>query len=230
MNHFPTLLLALVLAQRLTGQTILNSGFEDEPVAAGGFLKPVTGPWTFNNDAGIVRPFAPNSSSGPLNTWSATFAAMEGQQYVSTYAAADLVKQGVLFAAPGDYRISCYAAAPDGSLTIPTVGTFTLGSGQFSFTLGNSAIGAVNSVAAGSSWSLYSAVFSIPAPGAYDLGVRNTLAAAYFINYDAFQIQSVPEPRSTALILLGLTAGAVTSLRRKTRRKGNENGQAHPTF
>src|SRR4051812_31302220 len=196
MKYLSLFFLALALTQRLTGQTILDGGFEDEAVAPGGFLKPSIGPWTYNNDAGIVRPYSPNSSTGPLNTWSATFAPIEGQQYVSTYAAADLVKQGVVFTAPGTFRILCYAAAPDGAVTIPNVGTFALTSGQFTFTLGNTPIGTVNTVAPGSSWSLYSAMFNIPAPGSYDLGLRNTLADTYFINYDAFQIQSVPEPGS----------------------------------
>lgn len=208
MKYIALLSLALALTQRLIGQTILNGGFEDEAVASGGFLKPSTGAWTFSNDAGIVRPYSPNSSTGPLNTWSATFAPIEGQQYVSTYAAADLVKQGIVFTTPGAYRILCYAAAPNGAVTIPTVGTFTLKGGEFTFTLGNSAIGTVNTVAAGSTWNLYSALFNVPAPGTYDLGIRNTLADTYFINYDAFQIQSVPEPRSTVMILLGLGAGA----------------------
>jgi len=207
MKHVALLFLALVFTQRSFGQTILDAGFEDQAVASGGFLRPSTGAWTFNNDAGIVRPFSTNSSTGPLNTWSATFAPIEGQQYVSTYAGADFVKQGILFSTPGDYRILCYAAAPDDSVTIPPVGPQTLTSGQFTFTLGNSGIGTVHTIAPGSTWSLYSATFNVPAPGAYDLGIRNTLLASYFINYDAFQIQSVPEPRSTLIFLFGLAAG-----------------------
>lgn len=195
------ILTGISLARMVQAQTLLNAGFEDNPVAAGGFLKPTTGPWTFSNDAGIVRPFAPNSSTGPLNTWSATFVPIEGQQYASTYAASDLIRQGVVFGAAGNYRISVYAAAPDGTLTIPNVGTSTLTDGEFSFVLGNLAIGQTITVPKGSSWNVYNADFTIPSAGTYDVGVRNTKAAAYFINYDAFSIQSVPEPSLLALLL-----------------------------
>jgi hypothetical protein len=204
------------LPSLLCGQTILNAGFEDDPVSAGGFAKPTTGPWTYNNDAGVVRPFSPNSSTGPLNTWSATFAPIEGQQYVSTYAGSDFVRQGILFVTPGDYRISTYAAAPDGSITIPGVGTQTLVDGEFSFVLGNLGIGGVKVVPKGSGWALYSTVFTIPSAGTYDLGIRNTLAASYFINYDAFAIQGVPEPGSLILLLGVVLAwlGVCRTLRR----------------
>jgi hypothetical protein len=129
-----------------------------------------------------------------LNTWSATLAAKDGQQYASTYAAGDTIRQSVSFAAPGQYRIEAYAASPAGSLTIPTVGTFTLQSGEFAFTLAGSDIGGINTVATGAGWSLFSADFVVANAGSYQLGIRNTKAAPYFINYDGFAIEPVPEP------------------------------------
>src|SRR3954447_11676174 len=132
-------LLGLILTNpvvMLNAQTLTDPGFETYAVTSGGFLKPTTGPWIFGNDAGVVEPVAPNSSTGSLNTWSATFGAIEGQQYASTYAGADSIRQSVSFGAAGQYRVSAYAAAPSGSVTIPGIGAFTLGNGDFNFTLG----------------------------------------------------------------------------------------------
>jgi hypothetical protein len=204
------LLTFLSLGSVMQAQTVLNSGFEDDVVTAGGFLRPTTGPWAFDNDAGIVRPYAPNSSTGPLNTWSATFVPIQGQQYASTYAAADLIRQRLVFGAAGDYRISVYAVSPGGTLTIPGVGTSTLVDGEFSFVLGTSTIGALNTVVREAAWTEYSAIFTIPAPGTYDLGVRNTKIGAYFINYDAFSIQAVPE---SGIMSLALVMGICCFLR-----------------
>jgi hypothetical protein len=169
----------------------------------------------FSNDAGVVEPPAPNSSTRPLNTWSATFAPVDGQQYASTYAGGDILRQLVSFSAAGDYRLSVYAAAPNGTLTIPSAGTFTLGNGEFAFTLDNVAIGTVQVVPVGSSWGLFSADFTVPAPGDYRLGIRNTLAAPYFINYDGFAIQPVPEPSTMALGFLGVLCALATWRRPK---------------
>ena len=99
----------------LNGQTFLDPGFENYTVSPGGFVQPTSGPWLFANDAGVVEPFAPNSSTGPGNTWSATFSPMQGAQYASTYAAIDTLQQSVTFDAAGNYRLSVNAAAPDGS-------------------------------------------------------------------------------------------------------------------
>jgi hypothetical protein len=194
-------LLGLILTDpvMVNAQTLTDPGFETYPVSSGGFLRPATGPWLFGNDAGVVEPFAPNSSSGSLNTWSATFGAIEGQQYASTYAAGDSIRQSVSFDAAGQYRVSAYAAAPSGSVTIPGVGAFTLGNGDFTFTLGNAAIGTPYTMTPGTDWSLFSADFTIPAPGNYQIGVRNNTVSSYFINYDAFQIQAVPEPKAWQL-------------------------------
>jgi len=189
----------------VNAQILIDPGFETYPVSSGGFVRPVTGPWTFGNDAGVVEPFAPNSSTGPLNTWSATFAAIEGQQYASTYAGGDSLRQFVLFDAAGQYRVSAYAAAPSGSVTVPPTGTSTLTDGVFSFTLGNAAIGTPHTMTPGTDWVPFAADFTIAAPGSYEIGIRNNTAAPYFINYDAFQIQPVPEP---TVLQLALAAGA----------------------
>jgi len=187
-------------------------------VNPGGFIQPASGVWLFGNDAGVVEPPAPNSSTGPLNTWSATFSPVDGQQYASTYAGSDTIRQSVTFGAAGDYRLSVYAAVPNGAVTIPSVGTFALGSGEFTFTLANAAIGNLHTVPAGSGWSLFTADFTIGAPGDYQLGVRNTASAPYFINYDAFAIEPVPEPSPVALGLLGAVCVAIRATRRKSRK------------
>ncbi|MGD0649983.1 MAG: hypothetical protein ABSA97_02380 [Verrucomicrobiia bacterium] len=196
------------------GQSFTDPGFENYEVSSGGFVKPVSGPWMFSNDAGVVEPYASNSSTGALYTWSAMFSAPEGQQYASTYAAIDTIRQAVSFDTAGDYVISVYAAAPAGSVTIPTVGTLTLEDGEFTFTVGNTAIGSLHTVPTGSGWDSYSAVFSIGDPGSYTLGVRNTKTASYFINYDAFAIQPVPEPTTFQLVLaFGAVAAGVKAAR-----------------
>src|SRR3954470_13519554 len=198
------LLLGLLAANSVVivhAQSLTDPGFEPYAVDSGGFVKPTTGPWIFGNDAGVVEPFAPNSSTGPGNTWSATFAPIEGQQYASTYAGLDSIRQSVLFGAAGQYRVSAYAAAPSGSVTIPPAGTFTLGDGQFNFTLGNVPIGSPYTIAPGTDWSLFTADFTIPAPGNYEIGIRNNTTSPYFINYDAFEIKPVPEPSVWQLVL-----------------------------
>jgi hypothetical protein len=196
------------------GQGFTDPGFENYAVSSGDFVKPTSGPWLFSNDAGVVEPYASNSSTGALYTWSATFSAPEGQQYASTYAGSDTIRQVVSFDAAGDYMISVYAAAPDGSVTIPTVGTLTLEDGEFTFTVGNTAVDSLHTVPTGSSWNLYSAVFTISSPGDYLLGVRNEKVAPYFINYDAFAIQLVPEPTTFQLVLaFGVVAAGVKAIR-----------------
>jgi len=203
------------------GQVLVDGGFESYAVNSGGFVQPVSGPWLFANDAGVVEPFAPNSSGGALNTWSATFAPVEGQQYASTYAALDSLRQVVSFTTAGLYRMSVSAAGPSGSLTIPSVGTFTLGDGEFTFLFDNTPVGSLQTVSAGSSWSLFSADFTVTAPGDYQVGVRNTRSAPYFINYDAFAVEPVPEP---AVLQLALALGAGVVVRRalRGRRRGGE--------
>jgi len=185
------------------GQVFTDPGFESYSVNPGEFVRPSLGAWLFGNDAGVVEPPAPNSSTGPLNTWSATFAPVDGQQYASTYAGVDTIQQGVVFATAGDFRLSVYAAAPNGSVTIPSVVTIALGDGEFTFTLAGVAIGSAHAVPAGTGWSLFTADFTVSKSGTVQLGVRNTAASPYFINYDAFNIQPVPEPSAIALGLLG---------------------------
>ena len=215
---FTMLFMVAVLASRVTvliGQTFSDPGFESYDVSAGGFVRPGSGAWLFGNDAGVVEPPAPNTSTGPLNTWSATFDPVDGQQYACTYAALDTIRQWVTFDTAGDYRLSVFAAAPDGSVSIPTVGTVTLGDGGFTFTLGNLAIGTEHLVAAGTGFGLFTADLVVSAPGDLLLGVRNTVAAPYFINYDAFSIQAVPEPSVIALGLIGALGAGLIGLRRR---------------
>ncbi len=194
---------AVGLQERLLqAQSFTDPGFESYSVADGAFLRPASGEWIFVNDAGVVDPPSPSSSTGPLNTWSATFPAIQGEQYASTYAGLDSLSQSVFLAAPGAYLLSVYAAAPDGSITIPPLSPQTLVDGEFTFILNNSPIGNSHSVTAGATWTLYSVEFSIDTPGSYLLGLRNTRADAYFINYDAFEITPVPEPAAWQLTLL----------------------------
>ncbi len=195
----------LALSGTAQGQTLLDPGFESYSVAAGGFVKPTTGPWIFANDAGVVEPFSPPSSTGSLNTWSATFAAIEGAQYASTYGSFDTLEQSVTFAMPGDYLISLYAAAPSGTVTVPPLPPITLGDGAFRFTLDGVSIGGAYTVQTDVGWTLYTQAFTIAAPGSHTVGVRNSLTAAYFINYDGFAI--VPEPATGLLVLLSLGLG-----------------------
>jgi len=192
------------------GQVLMDGGFESYTVNSGGFVQPTSGPWLFVNDAGVVEPFAPNSSGGALNTWSATFPPVEGQQYASTYAASESLRQVVSFAAAGPYRIFVSAAGPSGSLTIPSVGTFTLGDGEFTFLFDNTPVGSLHTVPAGSSWSAFVADFTVTTPGDYPVGVRNTRTAPYFINYDAFAVVPVPEP-TVLQLSLALGAGVVVA-------------------
>jgi hypothetical protein len=197
-------------------QGLIDGGFESYSVSSGGFVQPASGPWLFANDAGVVEPYAPNSSGGVLNTWSATFAPVEGQQYTSTYATLDSLRQAVTFTAAGQYRISVFAAAPSGSLTIPSVGTFVLDDGEFTFLLNNAAIGSVQTVPAGSGWSLFSADFTVAAPGDFQVGVRNTKVGSYFVNYDAFALEPIPEPTVLRLFLMlgvGVMVGRVSRWR-----------------
>jgi hypothetical protein len=199
------------LVASLHGQVFTDPGFESYSVNPGEFVRPSLGAWLFGGDAGVVEPPAPNSSTGPGNTWSATFAPVDGQQYASTYAGADTIRQGVVFATAGDFRLSVYAAAPNGSITIPPAGTFALGDGEFTFTLAGVAIGSVHTIPAGTGWTLFTADFTVGTSGTYQLGVRNTTVSPYFINYDAFDIQPVPEPSTVALGLLGAVGIALGS-------------------
>ncbi len=189
-------------------QGFTDPGFESYSVSAGQFSRPDTGPWTFVNDAAVVRPYAGNSSLGPLSTWSATFTAPEGQQYASTYAGLDSIVQTVTFSTPGQYRISAVAAAPSGSVMVPpATQPGPLVQGSFYFILAGAQIGSTHTLDPGTTWQPYSAQFVISQPGDYSLGVRNAGAASYFINYDNFSIQVVPEPAMGTLCVLGIAVG-----------------------
>ena len=204
-------LLYATLGSMLNGQSLTDPGFENYSVISGGFDMPSSGPWEFTNNAGVVEPFSPNSSTAPLNTWSAVYSAYEGQQYASTYAGGDSIRQLVSFDTPGNYTISAYAAAPDGVVTIPPNGTLPLEDGEFTFTLGiTTDIGALQTVPKGSSWNLYSANFTLDTPGNYWLGIQNTKTLSYFINYDSFTVHSVPEPQIFhSILIFGLIVAAI---------------------
>lgn len=189
------------VAQPAFAQVLIDPGFENYAVSAGGFTRPSSGPWTFTNDAGVVEPISPNSSTGALNTWSATRAAFEGQQYACTYANADTIRQQVTFASSGIYRLSLEAFAPGGALTIPGVfANKPLVDGQFRFWFNNSEIGPIWTVPAGQDWTLYSTDINVANPGTYNVGMSNSLTDTFFINYDAFSVTTVPEPVTAPLL------------------------------
>jgi hypothetical protein len=184
-------------------QPVIDGGFENYTVSPGGFVQPSSGPWSFTNDAGVVEPFSPNSSTGPLDSWSATRAAYQGQQYASTYAGADQIRQAVTFTTPGVYQLSVRAFAPAGALTMPGVFTnASLTDGQFRFWFGTAATGSTFTVPAGSDWAGYTARVTVPAAGVYDVGATNWTSDKYFINYDDFGVTPVPEPAGMMLMTL----------------------------
>jgi hypothetical protein len=196
----------------------LDGSFENYSVATGQFVGPTSGAWVFHENAGVTKPYAPNTfggmySDGRTVLWSATFAAVDGQQYASTYAGGDYLRQTISFSTAGNYRISVYAAAPSGTVETSSGSHLNLASGAFNFTLGNTPIGASHSLAPGTSWTQYSQTFSIPSPGDYQLGVSNITIAPYFINYDAFAITPIPEP--SCIVLLSIAALASWIWRRR---------------
>ena len=110
------------------------------------------------------------------------------------------------------------AAAPSGSLTIPSVGTITLEEGQFTFLFKNAPVGELHTIPAGSSWNLFMAEFTVASPGDYEVGVRNTRVGPDFINYDAFVVEAVPEPTLPQLSLALGVAAVLMTLRRRRRK------------
>jgi hypothetical protein len=212
-----SIIIVLFTAGIATGQTVLDGGFESYAISPGGFVQPTSGPWTFGNDAGVVEPLSPNSSTGPLHTWSATRAAFAGQQYASTYAGGDTIRQSVTFSSPGVYELSVLAFSPDGTLTIPGVfANQPLTNGEFRFWFDGGFAGPTWTVPAGQDWAKYSVTISVAQSGAHAVGVGNTLTDRYFINYDAFQVEPIPEPTMAALqamILMGFCA------RRRTKER-----------
>lgn len=180
-----------------------DPGFESYAVADGGVLFDNGGPWAFENNARVVDAFAPNS--GTPDTYSATFAPFEGEQYTSTYGGLDRIVQDV-YLTPGSYTVSVYAAAPDGEWIHPVSGPLTLVDGGFDFVLDGANVSLENVLSPGTDWTHYFATFSIDTEGVYEVGVRNTRTAVYFINYDGFGL--VPGPGVAGVFGLGLVLGA----------------------
>ncbi len=187
-------------------QVVADPGFESYSLAAGDYLIPSSGPWLFNNNAGVVKPFSPPTSTAPLNTWSGTFAAFEGAQYASAYAGADWFDQSVSFPAPGDYLLSVYAASPGGTVVL-NGGTHQLTTGDFRFAVGGVVRGPTFTPLLDSDWARYSTVVSIPAAGSRLVGFHTTKTDSYFINFDAFSVTPVPEPSGMALVCCVAAAG-----------------------
>jgi MYXO-CTERM domain-containing protein len=74
---------------------------------------------------------------------------------------------------------------------------------------------------AGASWSPFAADFTVNSAGSYLLGIRNSsLSSPYFINYEAFSIQPIPEPSTLALGLLGLLGAGL--IQRCCRRRAGQ--------
>jgi hypothetical protein len=191
---------------------LVDPGFESVVVASGGFSHTGNSAWTFTNDAGVVRPFTNPTSTGALNTWSATFSPVEGSQYASTYAALDTIRQTASLA-PGSYVLSVSAAAPSGSITIPPFAAMPLVTGGFQLTFGAQSSPTIN-MPPGTDWQTYSATFVLNSPGNIAVGIRNPVTASYFINYDDITLTRIPEP---AAWLLG-SVGSLAPLRCRRRR------------
>ncbi len=195
------------------GAVFVDPGFESYAVASGRFVRPCVGPWAFVNDSSVVEPFAAPTSLGTFSTWSATLAAFEGEQYACTYAGADVLSQSVSFSAAGTYTIGVQAYAPSGTVTFPGESPKTMVSGAFVFRVDGVSVGPAFTVPAASEWTLYSTVFTVSSAGAHTLGIANTLAASYFINYDAFCVEEVPAPG----VCGALGVGGLSALRRRRR-------------
>lgn len=217
--RIPTLLLAALLTLACTestpAQAVLDPSFEDYSVDPGGFTKSAAGAWTFENDAGVVEPISPNSSNGPLDTWSATFAALEGTQYASTYAGSDQISQQLSFPAAGEYELSIWAASPRGTVELPNVGELTLTTGDFQFVLDGSTVGDIHTPPLDAGWARYDATFSVAAAGEHDIGVLNLKSAPYFINYDVLRVSLIPEPSVIGMLVVGWLALTVVGRRRR---------------
>jgi hypothetical protein len=189
--------------------TIADPGFESFDVDPGGFTKE-NGAWSFDNDAGVVQPYAPNSSTAILNTWSATFDAIEGEQYASTYAGGDRIFQSVTFEKSGEYLFEVFAAAPGGSVNTGG-GYIPLSWGSFYFQVGLQSAGYFV-LYPDTDWAKYSATAYVEA-GTHLVQIKNGASAPYFINYDAFSLTLVPLPAS--IWLLGSALAGLGWLRRK---------------
>ena len=217
-------LAGFVLTAPAVAVPLVDPGFETFDVPAGYFVQPRPGAWVFTNDAGVVKPPAPNSSERPLFTWSATRPAFEGQQYASTYAGGDTIRQAVTFDSAGRYELSVAAFAPVGRVTIPGSNeNLPLVDGTFRFWL-DRPVGPEWTVLAGSDWATYSTIVNVPAPGTYDVGVSNPVLDSYFINYDAFAVRAVPEPTAVAGVAVVLSV-LVT---RRRAKPGDRDPRAQP--
>jgi HpiC1 cyclase len=201
---FLSIVFALGFGSGVRAVTLTDPGFESPVLSAGGFTHAGNPAWTFTNDAGVTRPFTNPTSTAVLNTWSATLSPIDGAQYASTYAGSDNITQTVSLAA-GTYELSVYAAAPSGSVTIPPQPPLALVNGAFQLLFGGQNSAAIN-MPPGTDWQRRSATFTLASPGNVAVGVRNTVTASYFINYDAFSLTLVPEPTSFVLLAIGACA------------------------
>ncbi|MGB0715190.1 MAG: PEP-CTERM sorting domain-containing protein [Phycisphaerae bacterium] len=207
--YMVVMLAGCCFGQTSIAQMLQDPSFESYDVAPGEFLIPKDGPWVFNNDAGVVEPFSPNSTLGvDLDTWSATFDAFDGEQYVSTYAARDSISQLVDIPDDGVYIVQVYAAAPDGTIQFPGSDPKDLVTGGFTISIGDQT-SEVFEIAPGTDWTLYAAPFVLEA-GEQDFRIANFGLASYYIHYDNIAI--VPEPATLSLLALGAFA---TRLRRR---------------
>lgn len=208
-RYWLTALLSGGLVGPAMAQVLSDPGFEAIPVGTGMYVRPRTGVWMYENDAAIVRPYAPNTSLATFQTWSATFAPIEGEQYACTYAGGDRISQYVTFPHPGTFELAVWAAAPSGTLTDGDE-TRPLVQAAFRFVFSGIDAGPVFTLEPGTGWTRFSTMVEVTAPITLAVGVHNQYLASYFIHYDGF---SVPAP--SAIAALGVALLPCTRRRRQ---------------
>ena len=174
-------------------QTVVNPSFED-----------LTG-WTLDNDATLAHPggMAPWSWNTPLVASvvvnaTETVLPVDGLGMGITYAGGDEFLQSVVFPADGNYTLSVLANSISGTSTAG--GGVPLVNGRFELFVDGD-VSPANVPITTDGWALFEWTTFVTA-GAHDIGLRNTLGAAYSIAYDNFSI--IPEPGVAALLGLGL--------------------------
>jgi hypothetical protein len=204
---FATLIVLFALTNSALSQTVLDPGFESYSVSAGEWTNVDGGPWQFNNNAGVVEPFAPPTVLSPLMTWAATIAPYDGQQYASAYAGSDFFDTIVDFPMPGDYFLSVYAASPPDSSDVNDA-VPTLTTGAFRFALGGAVTGPTFVPPLDAEWNRYSTTVRVNSAGPRLVGFHTTKTAPYFVYFDAFSLGRIPEPATLGLALIALIAPA----------------------